>query len=38
MRKDRRPTTTVTVHLTDEEAEVLKRLCALKQRLLGQTI
>jgi hypothetical protein len=31
MRKERRQTTTVTVRLTDEEAEVLGRLCALKK-------
>jgi len=31
MRKERRQTTTVTVRLTDEEYEVLRRLCALKQ-------
>jgi len=31
MRKARRQTTTVTVRLTDEEHEVLRRLCALKQ-------
>jgi UDP-glucose 6-dehydrogenase len=31
MRKERRHTTTVTVRLTDEEYEVLRRLCALKQ-------
>ena len=31
MRKERRQTTTVTVRLTDEEYEVLRRLCALRQ-------
>jgi uncharacterized protein (DUF1778 family) len=31
MRKERRQTTTVTVRLTDEEYEVLHRLCALRQ-------
>ena len=31
MRKERRQTTTVTVRLTDEEAEVLRRLCTLKK-------
>src|SRR2546430_406885 len=31
MRRERRQTTTVTVRLTDEEYEVLRRLCALKQ-------
>jgi hypothetical protein len=30
MRKEKRQTTTVTVRLTDEEYEVLRRLCALK--------
>jgi hypothetical protein len=31
MRKEKRQTTTVTVRLTDEEYEVLRRLCALKR-------
>jgi uncharacterized protein (DUF1778 family) len=31
MKKERRHTATVTVRLTDEEDEVLRRLCALKQ-------
>ncbi len=31
MRKEKRLTTTVTVRLTDEEYEVLRRLCALKR-------
>jgi UDP-glucose 6-dehydrogenase len=31
MRKETRHTTTVTVRLTDEEYEVLRRLCVLKQ-------
>ena len=31
MSKDTRPRTTVTVRLTDEEYEVLTRLCALKK-------
>ncbi len=31
MRKERRQTTTVTVRLTDEEHEVLRRLCALRR-------
>jgi hypothetical protein len=31
MRKEKRPTTTVTVRLTDEEYGVLRRLCALKR-------
>ena len=31
MRKERRQTTTVTVRLTDEEYDVLRRLCALRQ-------
>ena len=31
MRKEKRHTTTVTVRLTDEEYEVLRRLCALKK-------
>ena len=30
MRKERRQTTTVTVRLTDEEYEILRRLCAVK--------
>jgi hypothetical protein len=31
MRKEKRQTTTVTVRLTDEEYEVLRRLCVLKR-------
>ncbi len=31
MRKEKRKTTTVTVRLTDEEYEVLRRLCVLKR-------
>jgi uncharacterized protein (DUF1778 family) len=31
MKKEKRQTTTVTVRLTDEEYEVLRRLCALKR-------
>ena len=31
MRKAKRQTTTVTVRLTDEEYEILRRLCALKR-------
>jgi uncharacterized protein (DUF1778 family) len=31
MRKERRQTTTVTVRLTDEEYEVLRRLCVLRR-------
>jgi hypothetical protein len=30
MRKERRQTTTAPVRLTDEEYDVLRRLCALK--------
>ena len=31
MRKEKRQTTTVTLRLTDEEYDVVRRLCALKQ-------
>jgi uncharacterized protein (DUF1778 family) len=31
MRKEKRPKTTVTIRLTDEEYEVLRHICALKK-------